>query len=117
MHPRTDFHRLYIPTKARGHDLLNVKQINAVESEGLAHYVLTKKFSGQLLFAIQSCKLFLKPLNSLAVFKSKLLYVVETKAIILITATQDQANVNALTTVMILCAGCTTYIMNWYAKN
>ena len=70
LHPKADIHRLYLPRKTGGRGLLNVKQMVAVETQALAHYVWRNKHAEPLLYALQDSGLFQKPSIPLSEFKS-----------------------------------------------
>ena len=70
LHPKADVHRLYLPRKVGGRGLLNVKQMVAVETQSLAHYVWRNKNAEPLIFALQECGLFPRPTVSLSEFKA-----------------------------------------------
>ena len=70
LHPKADVDRLYLPRKSGGRGLVNVRQMVAVETQALAHYVYKNKSAEPLLLAVQQSGLFPLPTNSLSEFKS-----------------------------------------------
>ena len=71
LHPKADVDRLYLPRNSGGRGLINVRQLVAVETQALAHYVYRNKSAEPLLLAVHQSGLLPQPIKSLSEFKSE----------------------------------------------
>ena len=71
LHPKADVDRLYLPRNSGGWGLINVRQLVAVETQALAHYVYRNKSAEPLLLAVHQSGLLPQPIKSLSEFKSE----------------------------------------------
>ena len=71
LHPKANVDCLYLPRKSGGRELINVRQLVAVETQTLAHHVYQNKSAEPLLLAVHQSGLLPQPMKSLSEFKSE----------------------------------------------
>ena len=69
LHSKADVDCLYLPRKSDGQGFINVRQLVAVETQALAHYVYWNKSTEPLLLAVHQSGLFPQPIKSLSELK------------------------------------------------